>query len=297
LPPAELRYSVRVTLRLSLVIPVYNEEHYIGACLEAVTRQIRLPDEVIVVDNGSTDASRSVIDGFVGRLQMTVLSESRQGAMYARDAGFDAATGEVIGRIDADTLLDPHWCERVEQYIESDPELDAIAGSQFFYELPWKRLQERQRTAALDTYMNTEPSVTDALSGNNMAIRKTAWEKAKPHLVGRADLHEDMDLSMALKKSSALLWYAPRVFADVSARRFRSSRKELLQYGRTMMDTAVAHDDQELVNALKKNKYAIGLNFAILWAIEQNYDPDKDRIVPFFLRKDKKERVSPVAIP
>ncbi len=283
-----------MTLRLNLVIPVYNEEQYIGACLEAVVNQVRVPDEVIVVDNGSTDATRTVVDGFADRLPLTILSESRQGAMYARDTGFDAADGEVICRIDADTLLDPHWCERVEQYMESNPELDAIAGSQFFYELPWKGLQERQRRAALNTHMNTEPSVTDALSGNNMAIRKTAWEAAKPHLVGRPELHEDMDLSMALKKTKSLLWYAPRVFADVSARRFRSSRKELLQYGRTMMDTAVAHDDQELVNALKKNKYAIGLNFAILWALEQNYDPDTDRIVPFFLRKDKKVRVSPV---
>lgn len=74
------------------------------------------------------------------------------------------------------------------------------------------------------------------------------------------------------------------MFADVSARRFRSSRKELLQYGQTMMDTAVAHDDQELITALKKNKYAIGLNFAILWAIEQNYDsgqgPDRAVLPP-----------------
>lgn len=292
-----MSYPGRVTVRLSLVIPVYNEEQYIGACLEAVVRQVRVPDEVIVVDNGSTDDTRDIVGGFADRLPLTILSESRQGAMYARDTGFDTAGGEIIGRIDADTLLDPHWCARVEKYMDGTPDLDAIAGSQFFYELPFKHLQERQRNAALETFMNTEPSVTDALSGNNMAIRRTAWEFAKPHLVGRADLHEDMDLSMALKKTKALLWYAPQVFADVSARRFRSSRKELLQYGRTMMDTAVAHDDQELVNALKKNKYAIGLNFAILWAIEQNYDPDKDRIVPFFLRKDKKKRVSPVTIP
>ena len=101
-------------------------------------------------------------------------------------------------RIDADTLLDPHWCERVEQYIENDPELDAIAGSQFFYELPRKRLQERQRTAALDTYMNTNRASPTRCRKQHGDPEDRLGE-GKPHLVGRADLHEDMDLSMALK--------------------------------------------------------------------------------------------------
>src|SRR5579885_2506952 len=95
-------------LRISLVIPAHNEESHLAACLDAVAAQTVRPFEVIVVDNNSSDATAEVARSYSF---VRVVREPRQGLAFARDAGFDAARGELIGRIDADTLLPPNWVE------------------------------------------------------------------------------------------------------------------------------------------------------------------------------------------
>ena len=99
-------------LTLSLVIPVYNEEDYLEACLSAVANQTVMPDEVIVIDNGSTDRTVAVARQF---RFVKVLHEGRRGVIFARNRGFKVASGQIIGRIDADTLLPPRWVERIKK--------------------------------------------------------------------------------------------------------------------------------------------------------------------------------------
>ena len=84
-------------LRVTIVIPVHNEADMIGPCLDAVLGQRVAADEVIVVDNNSTDATAERLSAYEGRIR--VVHEARQGVQFARTAGFDAASGDVIGRI------------------------------------------------------------------------------------------------------------------------------------------------------------------------------------------------------
>src|SRR5688572_27451257 len=102
------RHTIHYTMvkhpSVSIVIPAYNEEGQLALCLEAIARQTVKPVEVIVVDNNSTDGTVEV----AGRYPfVTVLHEWRQGVVHARDCGFDAAKGDIIGRIDAETVM-PH---------------------------------------------------------------------------------------------------------------------------------------------------------------------------------------------
>jgi glycosyltransferase involved in cell wall biosynthesis len=98
-------------MRLSFVVPAYNEEAYLPACLESILHQID-PDtcEIIVVNNASTDRTREVALRYAG---VTVVDEPRKGLTFARQAGFAASTGALIANVDADSRLTPGWVAKV----------------------------------------------------------------------------------------------------------------------------------------------------------------------------------------
>lgn len=87
---------------ISVVIPAYNAERWIGEALDSVLAQTYPPTEVIVVDDGSTDGTRSVIQRYAGRVNY--LYQENRGQAAARNAGIRAAIGEYIAFIDADDL-------------------------------------------------------------------------------------------------------------------------------------------------------------------------------------------------
>jgi len=88
-------------LPISVVIPAWNEEREIERCLEGLFRQTHTAFEVIVVDNGSTDATASLAEEWGVR----VIEQSQHGIACARQTGFDAARGAIIASTDADSPL------------------------------------------------------------------------------------------------------------------------------------------------------------------------------------------------
>lgn len=94
--------------RVSVVIPVKDDAEYLRRCLAALAAQTRAPREVVVVDNGSTDASRRVARRYGARL----VRERRPGIPAAASRGYDAARGRVIARLDADSVPPRDWVAR-----------------------------------------------------------------------------------------------------------------------------------------------------------------------------------------
>lgn len=92
---------------VSVVVPAYNEENYVGKCLEALAAQVHpgFDLEIIVVDNGSTDRTADVARLYGAR----VVDQPRRGVAHARQAGFEAARGEIIASTDADSAPPPDW--------------------------------------------------------------------------------------------------------------------------------------------------------------------------------------------
>src|SRR4051812_23967264 len=94
---------------VTVVIPVRDDAVMLERCLEALWLQSRRPDEIVVVDNGSTDTTCEV-----ARWWNTVyLVETELGISAAASAGYDAATGDIIARLDADSEPPYDWTERV----------------------------------------------------------------------------------------------------------------------------------------------------------------------------------------
>lgn len=92
-------------LRVSVVVPTYNRAHSIGAALDSILAQDPLPDEVIVVDDGSTDNTSDVLAAYGDRI--TVLRQKNAGAAAARNAGIRHATSEWVAFLDSDDLWRP----------------------------------------------------------------------------------------------------------------------------------------------------------------------------------------------
>ncbi|MDE2038143.1 MAG: glycosyltransferase family 2 protein [Patescibacteria group bacterium] len=117
-------------MKISVVIPAYNEERAIAASLTALMAQDHPDFEVILVDNASTDRTASVAASIPG---VTVVSESRKGTMWACERGRSAATGELVVRMDADCLPDPRWLARGAAHF-SDPSVVAATGPYDYYD-------------------------------------------------------------------------------------------------------------------------------------------------------------------
>jgi glycosyltransferase involved in cell wall biosynthesis len=181
---------------VSVVIPVKDDAGLLRRCLEALNAQRIPPVEVIVVDNASRDTTAEVARSHGAR----VVFEAAPGIPAAAAAGFDAASGEVVARLDADCVPPPDWIERIGRAFAVDPELDALTGSATFASGPaWVR---RSLSAAyLGAYLAiVGPALGHVpLFGSNFAVRRSAWSEVRDD-VHRHDtlMHDDMDLSMHL---------------------------------------------------------------------------------------------------
>ena len=97
---------------ISIIIPVYNVEEYLSACLKSVIGQTYKNLEIIVVDDGSTDKSGMICDEYCSRdNRITVIHKKNGGLSDARNAGLKAAKGQYIGFVDSDDWIDPEMYE------------------------------------------------------------------------------------------------------------------------------------------------------------------------------------------
>jgi glycosyltransferase involved in cell wall biosynthesis len=182
-------------LTLSIVIPVYNEEHHLRKCLDAIASQTEKPDEVIIVDNNSTDQSAQIAASYPF---VRVLQEPKQGRAYARTAGFNAATCDIIGRIDADSQITHGWVERVKNDF-SIADIVGVTGLGSTNVLPW--LESVYGTLWSRMYFWAVHSLFryNTMWGANMAVRRTAWQQVRADVcLDDQVVHEDQDVSMLL---------------------------------------------------------------------------------------------------
>ncbi|NKY64871.1 glycosyltransferase family 2 protein [Gordonia rubripertincta] len=279
-------------MRLSLVIPVYNEEDTIAACLEHVAAQIRPFDEVLVVDNNCTDATMAIVASFADRLPLKTLTERTPGVGPARRAGFDAATGDILGRIDADTWLDPQWAGRLVRFFEAEPTVDAVSGSLYWYDTPVdERLRRLIRKDACRS-LRTGSVRSTVLQGSNMAIRREMWHKAKGHLLDQPGTHEDLDLYGAVVKAEGNVRSFVALTAAQSARRFAGPIGPNIAYARGGIRTYKLHGDTAAARNLRL-AFPMNVTFCVIMRVLVGpFDPVTRKWRPF--RGNHAVRVSPM---
>lgn len=210
-------------LKVSVVIPVYNEEKYIAACLESLLKQTDPADEIIVINNNSTDDSVKIIK----RYPVRILNEKKQGMTFARNKGFNLAQFPIIARTDADTILPPNWIKRIKKGF-ADEKLVALSGPADFYDLPELIHNSHWQTKStwlklINTYNTIVRQILkhDCLYGPNCAIRKSAWDEIKNSVcLDDKQVHEDLDLAIHIAPLGKVKFYRSLV-VSTSVRRWK----------------------------------------------------------------------------
>jgi glycosyltransferase involved in cell wall biosynthesis len=113
-------------MRTSVAIAAYNAEAYVAEAIDSVLSQSRPPEEVIVIDDGSNDRTRAILEGFGSRI--VCLSQPNRGQAAALNRVVATATGDLLGFCDADDLWTPRKLELQIALIEKFEEIDAVFG-------------------------------------------------------------------------------------------------------------------------------------------------------------------------
>ena len=173
-------------MKISIIVPAYNEEKYIGKCLESIARQNEKPDEIIIVDNNCTDKTVEIAKKF-GAI---IVKEKKQGMISARNAGFNNAKYEILGRIDADTILPSDWVLKVKENFKNQSVV-ALSGP-IYVGTKISYLASIAIFKLLSLFI-----LHNALFGPNITLRKSAWENIKNDVcLDEKRVHEDIDLAI-----------------------------------------------------------------------------------------------------
>jgi len=214
--------------KISVVIPAYNEEKYLPACLASLKQQTFKDFEVIVVDNNSTDKTVSEAALFQKRLNLRIILERKKGRGLARNTGFKSAQGEVIFSTDADTILPANWIEVMSYHLQ-DKKTIAVSGPCRINDCSWLK----------NTIFNLlQPTVMILyrlvfghfwLTGSNFAIKKSVYVRSggfNPQL----NALEDIELGFKICRIGKIKFISS-LPVQSSGRRFKQGYiKNLLAY-------------------------------------------------------------------
>jgi glycosyltransferase involved in cell wall biosynthesis len=191
-------------VKLSFVIPAYNEESYLPACLESIlaqTQSLGEQVEIIVVNNASSDRTREVALNYPG---VIVVDEPRKGLPFARQAGFAASSGDLIANVDSDSRLTPGWVARVLAAFAEEPRLVALSGPVVYYDLsPSQRISVRLFYALAFTLYVLNRYILRAgsmVQGGNFVLRRDALESIGGFNTSIAFYGEDTDIARRLNR-------------------------------------------------------------------------------------------------
>ncbi|MDN3483295.1 glycosyltransferase family 2 protein [Arthrobacter sp. APC 3897] len=181
---------------VSVVIPCLNDAAALESCLSSLAAQSVPALEIVVVDNNSTDSSADVARAHGAR----VVFEADPGIPAAAAAGYDAATGDIIARADADCLFPVDWVQRIAESFAADPELGTLSGPGAFYGFP-RPIGAALSVLYLGSYYLAMGLAMGHLPlfGSNLALRRSVWSGIRSE-VHRSDpeMHDDVCLSLHL---------------------------------------------------------------------------------------------------
>lgn len=277
---------------VAVVIPAYNEEDTIEACLQSCFSQTIPFKEIIVVNNKSTDQTGAIVRRLqAGHPELQLLQQNKkQGIVPTRDMGLNAATTDVIGRIDADTVLDERWVAAVQKTFHDD-DVAAASGPVLYHDMPLPKvglaMDEKIRSALHRMAKNHR-----FLFGTNMAVRYSAWHAVRDLILPdpNDEQHEDISIALALFQNGFEIAYSPDMVAGMSARRVEDGPRDFYRYVMRFENTFRAYNIKSTSARIPIFIYLV-IYFPVR-TIRKFYDGDTNRFTISKLREDLRRNKS-----
>lgn len=229
--------------KISVIIPCYNEEDTISACLNCLENQTVEPLEIIIIDNNCTDKTVEMAKKY----HVKIIKEPEQGLIAARNTGFAVAKGDIIAKLDADSMPHPTWLASITKVMQKQS-VQAVTGTGYFYDAPCKKLVKAYRNFFV-VWLNRTVLRHHMLWGSNLAIRRSAWNEISDSCCSVRNIMEDLDLAIHLahRYGTKSIVYRPSVKVDISARRNMVSMKRNWLYLKMWPVTLKLHGYQRRV--------------------------------------------------
>lgn len=199
-------------MKISVVIPAYNEEKFLARLLDSLQNQSMPPHEIIVVNNNSTDNTETIARRYH---KVRVVFEKHRSFAFACQRGFDTASGDIIARADADYVVPKDWLRNIVRAFEKDKKLAALGGPLYPLESTWLRNLLFYPAALLWMYLLA--FLGRGFLWPNMAVRRAYFYKTGGFNTSIA-YGEDADICLRLKKEGKVA-IAPAMYVYTSMRR------------------------------------------------------------------------------
>jgi glycosyltransferase involved in cell wall biosynthesis len=203
-----MNLSPRTEPTVTAAVAAYNAQAWISETLEAILGQTRPPDEVVVVDDGSTDATAAILETFADRIR--IVRRANGGCPAAFNTAFEHATGDFVAMCGADDVWEPRKLEWQLDALRDDPQLDVLFGDAEIFGLVEGNYARPTGTGRLNAaVLRDELYRENLICAPSIMIRRSLFEQLGP-FVERFGA-DDYEYWMRCLRAGASFHYDPRV--------------------------------------------------------------------------------------
>jgi len=234
-------------MRFSIITPVYNRPQEVEELLESLVHQRFRDFEIVLVEDGSTEPSKHIVDRFKNRVQVQYHFRQKEGPSPARNYGFMVAKGEYLILFDSDLLVPPDYFDEVEKALAAH-QWDAFGGPDRAHE----SFSDLQKAV---NYAMTSMLTTGGIRGNkkhvgqfvprsfNLGLSKEVYQKVG----GFIDMHpgEDIDFSLRIIKEGFKVGLIPDAYVYHKRRAtWRKFWRQVYKFGQKRVELSRMHPGQ-----------------------------------------------------
>ena len=254
-------------MRYSVIIPVYNRPVEVDELLKSLTEVSYKSFEVLVVEDGSTNSCKQVIEKYVDSLNIRYFKKDNTGQGFSRNFGFERAKGDYFVVFDSDCLIPSHYFEAVNKKIEENDGIDCWGGPDRAHEsfTPIQKAINYSMTSLFTTggTRGSERHVgTYHPRSFNMGISRKVYERTGGYIITR--MGEDLEFSIRIQKSGFTTHFIQDAYVYHKRRtNFSQFYKQLFFFGRARINIWRFHPSELKAIHLFPLIFALGLVYSI----------------------------------